>query len=86
MIVVGYYGFTLVVRLSLCQSIYHRSIPPSLFLFPDDNLIEYQWIFTKLGVFIHNVEGVVQRCRVSYVTGATNIGLQLGKACCPCSR
>ena len=62
MIVVGYYGFTLVVRVTLCQSIYHRSINPSLFLFPDDNLSEYQWIFTKLGVFIHNVEGVVGWC------------------------
>ena len=63
MIVVGYYGFTLVVRVSLCQYIYHSSIPPSLFLFPDDNLSEYQWIFTKLGVFIHNVEGVVGCCK-----------------------
>ena len=30
---------------------------------------------------------VWRRCRVSYGTGASNcIGLQLGKACCPCSR
>ena len=60
MIVVGYYGFTLVVR--VCQSICHSSIPLSLFLFPDDNLSEYQWIFTKLGVFIQNVERVVGWC------------------------
>ena len=30
---------------------------------------------------------VRRRCRVSYVTGhSTDIGLQLGKACYPCSR
>ena len=26
------------------------------FLFPDDNLSKYQWIFTKLGMCIDNVE------------------------------
>ena len=46
-IVAGYYGFTLVVHVSLCLSV---------FSFPDDNLSKYQWIFTKLGMCIDIVE------------------------------
>ena len=48
-----------------CPSVNPSIIVPSLrpyFCFADDNLSEYQWIFTKLGVFIHNVEGVVGWC------------------------
>ena len=47
--VVGYYGFKLIVRLSvrLCMSV---------FSFPDDNLSDCQWIFTKLGMRIDIVE------------------------------
>ena len=42
-IVVGYYGLTLAVPVSV-----HLSV----FSFPDDNLSKCQWIFTKLGVCI----------------------------------
>ena len=51
-IVAGYYGFTLVVRVSV-HPLYVR---PSVFLFPDDNLSKRQWIFTKLGMCIDIVE------------------------------
>ena len=49
----GYYGFKLVVCMSVCLSYVSSQ---SVFLFPDDNLSQYQWIFTKLGVCIDNVE------------------------------
>ena len=57
-IVGRYYGFMLVgyvssrlsVHLSLC------CLCPSIFLFPDHNLSECQWIFTKLGMCIDIVE------------------------------
>ena len=45
----GYYGFTLDVRVSVRRS-YVR------FLFPDDNLSKYQWLFTKLGMCIDIVD------------------------------
>ena len=32
---------------------------PSLFLFLDDNLTKCQWIFTKMGVYIHIVENCI---------------------------
>ena len=54
-IVVGYYGFTLVVHVSVRPSI-HPSVCPSVFSFPDDNLSKYQWIFAKLGMYIDIVE------------------------------
>ena len=41
------YGFTLVVRVSVCLSI---------FSFPDDNLSNIQWIFVNLGVCINIIE------------------------------
>ena len=44
-IVAGYYGFTLVSRLSSVR-----------FSFPDDNLSKHQWIFTKLDMCIDIVE------------------------------
>ena len=55
------------VSQSVIQLVCHTSVPscfcvslsyicPSMFLFPDDNLSEYQWIFTKLGMFINIVE------------------------------
>ena len=48
-VVAGYYGFTLVIRLSVR--------PLSVrFSFPDDNLSKQQWIFTKLGMCIDIVE------------------------------
>ena len=51
-IVVGYYGFTLDVRVSV-----HLSVHPSIhFSFPGDNLSTHQWIFTKLGMCIDIVE------------------------------
>ena len=54
---VGYYGFTLDVRvsvnLSVRQSYVHHSIR---FSFPDDNLIKHQWIFTKHGMCIDIME------------------------------
>ena len=51
-IVAGYYGFTLVVRVSVRPSVERLSV----FSFPDDNLSECQWIFTKLGMCIDIVE------------------------------
>ena len=53
MIVVGYYGFVLGVRVSLHPSV---SLSASV-LFPDDNLSKHhQWIFTKLRMCIDIVE------------------------------
>ena len=52
LIAVGYFGITLVV----CVSVHPSYIPQSVFLFPDDNLSKYQWIFTKLGMCIDIVE------------------------------
>ena len=53
-IVVGYYGFTLEVLVSVCHPlVLHLSIR---FSFPDDNLSKHQWIFTKLNMFIDIVE------------------------------
>ena len=49
MIVAGYYGFTLDVRVSVSRPFVH-------FSFPDDNLSKHQWIFTKLGMCIDIVE------------------------------
>ena len=43
----GYYGFTLVV---------HVSIRPSVFSFPDDNLSNFQRLFIKLGVGMNIME------------------------------
>ena len=51
-IVVGYYGFTLVIRVSVRPFV----IRPSVFSFQDDNLSKYQWIFTKLGMCIDILE------------------------------
>ena len=48
----GYYGFTLVVCLSISLSY----VCPSVVSFPDGNLSECQWIFTKLGMCIDIVE------------------------------
>ena len=37
------------IRLSICPSVEHPSISPSVhFSFGDDNLSKHQWIFTKL--------------------------------------
>ena len=46
---VGYYGFTLVVCVSVRPSVSRTSV---WFSFPDDNLSKHQWIFTKLGMYI----------------------------------
>ena len=52
-----YYGFTLVVRVSVHLSFHPSAISPSVhFSFPDDNLRKHQWIFTKLGMCIDIVE------------------------------
>ena len=32
------------------MSVYPSAVGPFVFLFPDDNLSKYQWIFTKLGM------------------------------------
>ena len=48
----GYYGITLAVRLPGSPSV----IRTSVFSFLDDNLSKYQWIFTKLGIYIDIVE------------------------------
>ena len=53
MIVAGYYGFMLDIRVSVCPSVVHPSVHIS---FPDDNLNKLQWIFTKLGMCIDIVE------------------------------
>ena len=56
-IVAGYYGFTLVVRVSVRLSVRPSVVRPSVrFSFPDDNLSKHQWIFTKLGMCIDIVE------------------------------
>ena len=52
-IVVGYYGFTLDIRVAVNPSISRTSIP---ILFLDDNLNKHQWIFTKLGMCIDVME------------------------------
>ena len=52
-IVAWYYGFTLVVRESVRVSVRPSSVH---FSFPDDNLSKHQWIFTRLGMCIGNVE------------------------------
>ena len=43
---------------TLCHNshIVFDNVHPSIFLFPDDNLSNYQWTFTKLGVCIDIVE------------------------------
>ena len=49
MIVAGYYGFTLDVRVSVRPSFPPSVIRPSVrFSFPDDNLSKLQRIFTNL--------------------------------------
>ena len=53
MIVAGYYGFTLDIRVSVRQSYVRPSV---FFLFPNDNLSKHQQIFTKLGMCIDIVE------------------------------
>ena len=50
-IVVGYYGITLAVLVSVRLSY----ISPSVFSFLDDNLSKCQWIFTRLGMWIDSV-------------------------------
>ena len=47
LIVAGYYDFTLAFCVSVC--VFAR---PSVFSFPDNDLNNYQWIFTKLGMCI----------------------------------
>ena len=57
MIVGGYYGFTLDVRVSVCLCVCPSVVRPSIrFSFPDDNLSKHQWIFTKLGMCIDIME------------------------------
>ena len=48
----GYYGFMLVLHVSVHPSVIH----PLIFLFPDYNLSGCQWIFTKLGMCIDIME------------------------------
>ena len=55
-IVEGCYGFTLVVRVFVCQSVQLPYVHPSIFSFPDDDLSKYQWIFAKLCMCIDIVE------------------------------
>ena len=55
-IVVGYYGFTLVVLESVRLSYVCPFVHPSVRPFPADNLSKNQWIFTKLGICIDIVE------------------------------
>ena len=52
----GYYGITLIVHVSVCPSTRLLVIPPSVFLFQDDNFGKFQWIFNKLGICIDIVE------------------------------
>ena len=55
-IVAGYYGFTLVVPVSIRLSV-RPSVRPSVrFSFPDDNLSKLQWVFTKFYMCIDIVE------------------------------
>ena len=51
-ILARYYGFTLCVHVSVHLSY----ICPSILSFLDNDLSKYQWIFTKLGMCIDNVE------------------------------
>ena len=44
------------VRVSIHLSIHLSVVSPSVFSFPDDNLSNCQWIFTKLGVCFDIVE------------------------------
>ena len=55
-LVVGYYGITLAVGVSILLSIHLSVICPSVFPFLDDNLSKHQWIFTKHGICIDIVE------------------------------
>ena len=48
----GYYGFTLIVIVSVHPSF----MCPSIFSFLDDNLSKYQWSSTKLGMCTNIVE------------------------------
>ena len=50
-IVVGYYGFTFDIRVSV-----HPICPSVRFSFLDDNLSKHQWILTKLGMCIDIVD------------------------------
>ena len=46
-------------RPCVCPSVRRSVVRPSVrFSFPDDNLSEHQWIFTKLGIYID----IVERC------------------------
>ena len=56
MIVVGYYGFMLGVRVSIQLSIPLSVIYQSVFSFPYDNLVKIQWIFTEFGMCFDVVE------------------------------
>ena len=58
MIVAGYYGFTLVIRVSVCPDICCMSnfFFFFFFLFLNDNLSKIHWIFTELGVCIDIME------------------------------
>ena len=58
MTVVEYYDITLAVRVSIRLS-YARL---SIFSLPSDNLIKYQWIFTKLGVCVDIVDNLAWDC------------------------
>ena len=40
----------------VCLSILLSVLCPSLFLFPDDSVNKYEWIFTKFGVCVDIVE------------------------------
>ena len=53
MIVAGYYGFTLDVRVSVRPSVSCTSVRTS---FPDDNMSKHQWIFIKLSMSTDIVE------------------------------
>ena len=52
----GYYGFTLFVSASVHLSVHLSVVHQSVFLFADNNLSKFQWIFTKLGMCIDTVE------------------------------
>ena len=54
MIVTGYYGFTLDVRVSDHPYVHQSSV--HLYFILDDNLSKHQWIFNKLGMCIDIVE------------------------------
>ena len=80
-----------------CQIFMELSARDSpIFSFPDDNLSKFKGILTKLGTCIDIKEvwfgialGVVGWCEGAvYLTSLgcpADIGLQLGKACYPCS-